>query len=80
MASSGERTAVLVIRAWTEDGAAAGFRARVTTTLDISKQGSSVEAFRRPEDVVQSVLDWLAAFAGGTDSTHQVSDRSRSEP
>ncbi len=56
-----ERTGVLVVRAWIERGS--GLRARITSTLDVSRrENRSAEAARTPEEIQAAVGRWLDAF------------------
>jgi len=61
---------VLVVRAWIERGS--GLRARITSTLDVSRRGNrSADAARTPEEIKAAVGRWLDAF---------VEDAERAEP
>jgi hypothetical protein len=51
---------VLVIRAWHEGG---GFRARITSTLDIEKSGEEVILVSSEEAVEEEVRRWLGLGA-----------------
>jgi hypothetical protein len=57
-----ERTAVLVIRLWVEGEPAAGLRARVTQTLDVTKaeQVSTVTASK--QEIHEIVDRWFESF------------------
>lgn len=60
-----ERTAVIVIRAWTEeDDRTPSLRARVTWTLDVSRREEQAVTFSAIEDVVMHVRRCLAQFLG----------------
>ncbi len=54
-----ERTAVLVIRLWLEDGAV---RARITRTLDVSAREAVESAAASQEEIVATVRAWLLEF------------------
>jgi hypothetical protein len=54
-----ERTAVLVVRAWIEEGQ---LRARITYTRDIGSTNMVETAAAAPEEVVQAVESWLRSF------------------
>jgi len=56
-----DRTAVLVIRAWTEPGLR-GLRARITRSVDISRREEVVSSAGSVDEVVAQVGRWLAAF------------------
>jgi len=60
-----DRTGVLVIRAWLEEGlVSGGLRARITKTLDVSSP-APVEAVAGSEDeIVAIVVAWLREFTG----------------
>jgi hypothetical protein len=65
MSGQPERTAVLVIRAWLEgeEDSSPRFRARVTSTLDVSERGEPMTATCASEhEVVRAVRGWLRAF------------------
>jgi len=62
VAGSEERTAVLVVRAWTEAGAQRSLRARVTCTLDVSEPGDEQTFTAASEqEIVKAVRSWLRA-------------------
>ena len=69
MAGSPERTAVLVIRVWLEEGDDATpkpLRARITSTLDVSEQRApDMTAAASEKEIVNAVRAWLRAFAAG---------------
>jgi hypothetical protein len=50
------------VRAWHEDDPAAPLRARITSTLDVSRGDELVSAAAAPEDVYETVRAWLDAF------------------
>jgi hypothetical protein len=54
-----ERTAVLVIRAWLEEGR---LRARITHTRDIGSVSTVETAAASSEEVVRAVETWLRSF------------------
>lgn len=57
-----ERTAVLVIRAWSE--ADDRVRARLTETVDADEPGWEERAAEGEEAILAAVADWLRSFAG----------------
>ncbi|HEV7166581.1 MAG TPA: hypothetical protein VGN49_01275 [Micrococcaceae bacterium] len=61
VASSGGGT--MVVRVWTEEGQAEGFRARLTFTATDDEQSSLVFA-GNPEQVIEAVRQWLSRMAG----------------
>jgi hypothetical protein len=61
MTADDERTAVLVIRAWTEaDG---HVRARLTETLDADEPGWDERGAEGKEAILGAVADWIQGFA-----------------
>ncbi len=59
MGHSDDQAAVLVIRAWREDG---DLRARITQTPDTEQPGFEQEAAAGEEAIVEAVRSWLRAF------------------
>jgi hypothetical protein len=58
-----ERTGVLVIRVWLEQGLAQdALRARITQTLDISVPNAVEKAASSEPEIVDAVEQWLRAF------------------
>jgi hypothetical protein len=53
---------IMVIRVWTEAGAANGFRARLTFGRPEGEETRSVVS-ADVDDVVESVREWLSAYA-----------------
>jgi hypothetical protein len=63
MATSEERTAVLIVRAWVEPGGRESkLRARITEFLDISSGEHSVGTAASAEEVCAAVRSWLESF------------------
>jgi 16S rRNA G1207 methylase RsmC len=60
--ADGERTGVLVVRAWLEDATDEGLRARITHTLDVARPGETVIVTARREEVYAAVRSWLEEF------------------
>jgi len=56
-----ERTAVLVIRAWLEEGA---LRARITRRLDVTAPHTVESAAASEEEILRIVCAWLLEFTG----------------
>jgi hypothetical protein len=63
-----DRTAVLVIRAWTEPGLG-GLRARITRSVDISRSDEMVSSAGSIDEVCGQVRGWLEAFLRQSSST-----------
>jgi len=61
MTAENERTAVLVIRAWTE--ADDRVRARLTETLDADEPGWDARGAEGEEAILTAVADWLRSFS-----------------
>jgi hypothetical protein len=55
-----ERTAVLVIRVWTERSS--GLRARITHTLDLGSGNEAVTTALSPPEIITTVESWLDDF------------------
>jgi len=62
MRQSEEQSAVLVIRAWVEPGAA--IRARLTQTPDADEPGWEQSAAEGEDQILAAVAEWLHAVAG----------------
>ena len=63
----GEKTAVLVIRAWLEEGVEENaLRARITRTLDVSAPETVETAAASEAEIVAAVQAWLRSFAGSS--------------
>ena len=60
MSGADERTAVLVIRAWREDGRVV---ARLTQTSDADEPGREEHAAAGEQAILDAVAEWLRAFA-----------------
>jgi hypothetical protein len=67
MARPPERTAVLVVRVWLEEGdTELPLRARITSTLDVSEHGATDTVGAASEkEIVKAVRAWLRALAAG---------------
>ena len=57
-----DRTGVLIIRAWIEDGSVEPLRAEVRTVDDVSAGIECKRTMARAEEVVAAVQQWLADF------------------
>jgi hypothetical protein len=57
-----ERTGVLVLRAWTDSFTAGGFRARVTSRLDVESTRDEIHTTASVEGVLEIVREWLRDF------------------
>lgn len=56
------RTAVLIVRLWSESNDRSGFRARITHTLDSASDEQASVAAATPEEVYAEVSKWVEAF------------------
>ena len=73
-APTDEHAAVLVIRAWTEDGDEA-FRARVTWSSDIYRPETDSVVTASRDDLFALVDDWLTSvLRGGQPSSQTLTD------
>lgn len=57
-----DRTGILILHIWLEDGVSEGFRARITQTLDSLSQDKQVATAASTEDVYTAVRAWMEAF------------------
>jgi hypothetical protein len=55
-----DRTRLLIIRAWTEEGSEEPLRAEVRVVTDLAAGTERTRTFARPEEVVATVRGWLA--------------------
>ena len=62
------RTALLILRLWTEGEDPGTLRARITHTRDLALPGHTRTASGSPDDICALVKDWLDGIAG-EDST-----------
>ena len=77
-AMSGERqTALLVVRAWIEGSPETGFRARVTTSLDLDTREQTITAAGSVDAVMAAVRRWLDEF---TAADQHTADPRRTDP
>jgi hypothetical protein len=60
--TSSEPAGLLVIRIWIEGTRAHGFRARITSTVDLESREEFVTVAGSPEAVHDAVDAWLSAF------------------
>jgi hypothetical protein len=65
--ADGERTGVLVVRAWLEDASDKRLRARITHTLDVARPGETVIVTAGREEVYAAVRSWLEEFTATID-------------
>jgi hypothetical protein len=70
--AAGERTGILVVRAWIEPGVGGGLRARITATLDVAERDEVVTVASSVDGVVAAVADWVDAFVSSTASDGAV--------
>ena len=59
---SSEPAGLLVIRIWIEGTRAQGFRARITSTVDLESRDEFVTMAGTPQAVHDAVDAWLSAF------------------
>jgi hypothetical protein len=57
------RTGVLVVRAWLEGERPGTLRARITSTLDLSRRDVAVSAASSAEEIQRAVRAWLDEFS-----------------
>jgi hypothetical protein len=50
------------VRAWLEDNRPDALRARITSTVDLSRRDFAVTTADAPEEIQEAVRAWLAAF------------------
>jgi hypothetical protein len=67
MAQALQRTAVLVIRVWCEEGCEeASLRARITRTLDVSvPEGSETSTASSEPEIERTVRTWIRRVTAG---------------
>jgi hypothetical protein len=58
-----KRTGVLVVRVWLEDELPDALRARITSTVDLTRREVAVSMASTPEAIQDAVRAWLDAFA-----------------
>src|SRR5258708_1231570 len=61
-----ERTGLLIIRAWIEEGSALPLRAQLRVSTDISAGVERTLTLTRPAEVSAAVLEWLNSIVNGT--------------
>lgn len=65
--SKSDRTGVLIIRAWVEEGSSEPLRAHVRSTTDVSEGIERTVTLTRDEEVGATVKRWLAEVLGEPD-------------
>ena len=60
-APASDRTGILILHLWVDEGTSEGFRARITQKFD-SGDRETVSAASAPEDVYAAVRTWVAGF------------------
>jgi len=60
----GDRSALLIIRAWVEPGSEEPLRAQLRMTGDVSMGIERTVTLARPDEVCAAVREWLAAVRG----------------
>jgi hypothetical protein len=63
-AAPGERTALLVIRAWIEANGDAHLRARITQTAGVSRGDETSRVAASKGEIKDAVAEWLDEFVG----------------
>ena len=61
---SSDKTGLLIIRAWVEEGSSEPLRADVRTTTDVSAGIERTVTLARAEEVGATVQNWLAEIMG----------------
>ena len=64
-----ERTGLLIIRAWTEQGSSEPLRVQVRLSTDVSAGFERTLKLARAEAVCAAVEEWLADILRGTERT-----------
>jgi hypothetical protein len=64
MASAGERSGVLVVRAWIE-GAPPQLKARITHTIDLDQREPETATVSSADQIQDEIRRWLDALVGG---------------
>jgi hypothetical protein len=59
-----DRTGLLIIRAWIEDGSPEPLRAEVRISMDVSAGFERTLTLARTDEVCATVKDWLADIVG----------------
>jgi hypothetical protein len=72
-----ERSGVLVVRAWVEQGTVPSLRARITQSHDLSTTEQIVTTTADVEDILSTVRAWLDALLSGQAT---LADRAQSPP
>lgn len=65
---SNDRTALLIIRAWVEEGSSEPLRVQIRLTTDVSAGIESTLTLARAEAVGATVEEWLAEIMSGAPS------------
>jgi hypothetical protein len=60
-----DRTGLLIVRTWIEEGSAEPLRAEVRMIYDVAAGIECTQTLARAEDVVAAVQGWLAEFQRG---------------
>lgn len=64
---AGDRTALLIIRAWIEEGSSEPLRAQIRLTADISSGFERTLTLARAGAVYATVQEWLADVLSGAE-------------
>ena len=63
----GDRTGLLIIRAWVEEGSSEPLRAQIRLTTDVSSGFEREMTLARSEEVCATVQAWLAEVSSGAE-------------
>ena len=62
-----DRTGLLIIRAWVEEGSSEPLRAHLRLSSDVSSGIERTLTLSRAEDVAATVREWLSDFVSGVE-------------
>jgi hypothetical protein len=79
MGGGRERTGLFMVRVWSEDPASPGFRARVTSVLDVAASEQVVNTSASADDICDRLRAWLDAFTSAERPTDHLLRRGGSE-
>lgn len=70
MTRMGERSGVLVVRAWVEGGTQAGLRARITQSRDLTSSEQIMTTTATVEEIIDTVRVWLESLLSDQSDCH----------
>jgi len=70
MAETGERSAVLIVRAWVEGGPVPRLRARITQSRDLRQTEQTSMTTAVPDEIIETVRAWLDALLSDQAAPH----------